>query len=135
MDRVDLFRPRVPALLNVTDDHLDRYAAFDDYAHAKGNAFARQSEDDWAVVPAGDATCLREARRGRARVVTFGAGGALDVANDAVVDRDSGERFVRAEMALTGGHNALNVAAAIASVRPFDVPSATIRRALRTCQG
>ena len=39
MERVDPFRPHVAALLNVTDDHLDRYASFDDYAHAKGNAF------------------------------------------------------------------------------------------------
>jgi len=135
MERVDTFRPHVSALLNVTDDHLDRYASFDDYARAKGNAFARQTGDDWAIVPADDATCLREARRGRARIVTFGPGGVLDVTEDAVVDRTTDDRFAREEMALTGGHNALNVAAAVACVRPFGVTADTVRRVLREFRG
>jgi UDP-N-acetylmuramoylalanine--D-glutamate ligase len=135
MERVDAFRPHVSALLNVTDDHLDRYASFDAYARAKGNAFVRQGEDDWAVVPAGDETCLREARRGRGRVVTFGPGGSIEVTEDAVVDHRSAERYPRDEMALTGGHNALNVAAAVACVGPFGLPGATIRQTLRGFRG
>jgi len=135
MERVDTFRPHVSALLNVTDDHLDRYGSFDDYARAKGNAFARQTRDDWAVVPADDAMCLREARRGKAAIVTFGPGGVLDVTEDAVVDRRTDDRFARGEMALTGGHNALNVAAAVACVRPFGVTAATVRRVLREFHG
>jgi UDP-N-acetylmuramoylalanine--D-glutamate ligase len=135
MERVDTFRPHVSALLNVTDDHLDRYASFDDYARAKGNSFARQTAGDWAVVPAGDAICLREAGRGKARVVTFGPGGVLDVTDDAVVDRRNEDRFERGAMALTGGHNALNVAAAVACVRPFGVTANTVRRVLREFRG
>jgi UDP-N-acetylmuramoylalanine--D-glutamate ligase len=135
MERVDTFRPHVSALLNVTDDHLDRYASFDDYARAKGNAFRRQTADDWAVVPAGDAVCAREARRGGARLVTFGPGGTLDVTDDVVVDTRTGDRFPRADMALTGGHNALNVAAAVACVGPFGVAGDTVRRVLREFRG
>jgi UDP-N-acetylmuramoylalanine--D-glutamate ligase len=135
MERVDRFRPRVSALLNVTDDHLDRYPSLDAYAHAKGNAFARQTADDLAVVPVGDSMCLREARRGAASIVTFGPGGDLGVTDDAVLDGPGGARFARAEMALTGGHNALNVAAAIACVRPFDVGPAAIRRVLGQFRG
>ena len=135
MERVDRFRPHVAALLNVTADHLDRYPSLEAYAHAKGNAFARQSASDWAVVPAGDAACLREAKRGGAQVVTFGPGGTLDVTTDAVVDRRSGDRFTRAEMALTGGHNALNVAAALASTAPFGVGVDAVRQVLREFRG
>jgi UDP-N-acetylmuramoylalanine--D-glutamate ligase len=135
MERVDRFHPHVAALLNVTDDHLDRYASFDAYAHAKGNAFVRQTEEDWAVVPFGDTTCMREAKRGRARVATFGRGGVVDVTEDAVIDRRMDERFARADMALTGGHNALNVAASVACVRPFGVTGATIRGVLSAFRG
>jgi UDP-N-acetylmuramoylalanine--D-glutamate ligase len=135
MERVDTFRPHVSALLNVTDDHLDRYASFDEYARAKGNAFRRQTPGDWAIVPADDAMCLREAKRGSARVVTFGPGGVLDVTDDAVVDRRTDDRFARDAMALTGGHNALNVAAAVACVRPFGVTADTVRRVLREFRG
>jgi UDP-N-acetylmuramoylalanine--D-glutamate ligase len=135
MERVDTFRPHVCALLNVTDDHLDRYESFDAYARAKGNAFRRQTPEDWAVVPGGDAVCEREARRGAGRLVTFGPGGMLDVKDEAVVDERTGERFDRDAMALTGGHNALNVAAALACVAPFGVPTNTIRATLRSFQG
>ena len=135
MERVDRFRPHVAALLNVTDDHLDRYPDFDAYARAKGNAFVCQTSVDWAVVPAGDPTCAREAARGGGRPVTFGPGGEIDVTGDAVVDRRSGERFARAAMALTGGHNALNVAAAVACVTPFGVDAATVRRVLGEFRG
>jgi UDP-N-acetylmuramoylalanine--D-glutamate ligase len=135
MERVDTFRPHVCALLNVTDDHLDRYTSFDHYAHAKGNAFRRQQGSDWAIVPAGDAICLREARRGAGRIVRFGPGGELDVTDEAVVDRTTGDGFLRAEMALTGGHNALNVAAAVACVRPFAVTADTVRGVLREFRG
>ncbi len=135
MERVDAFRPFVGALLNVTDDHLDRYPSFADYAHAKGNAFVRQTGEDWAVVPANDDVCRAEAQRGHGRIVTFGSGGTIDVTGDAVVDRRTGERFTRAAMALTGGHNAQNVAAAIACVLPFGVAPDTIRRVLGTFRG
>src|SRR5262249_43926859 len=119
MEHVDRFRPRVAALLNVTPDHLDRYDSFDEYARAKGNAFVRQTPEDLAVIPRGDATCFREASRGRGSLVTFGPGGTVDVTDDVVVDTARGERFDRSGIALQGGHNALNAAAAIACVRPF----------------
>jgi len=135
MERVERFRPRVSALLNVTDDHLDRYPSFEAYADAKGNAFRRQTEEDWAVVSFGAATSMRQAKRGRARIVTFGPGGVLDVTTDAVVDRRTGERFDRDAIALTGGHNALNVAAALACVAPFGVPASTARAVLGRFQG
>ena len=34
LERVKTFRPKVAVLLNVTDDHLDRYPSFDAYARA-----------------------------------------------------------------------------------------------------
>ncbi len=135
MERVATFRPRVAALLNVTDDHLDRYSSFDDYARAKGNCFARQQPDDVAVVPLGDLLCLREAKRGRGRVVTFGPGGDVDVTADAITDRVSGQSFSRAAIALQGGHNALNVAAALACVASFGVPRDVIARVLAEFRG
>jgi UDP-N-acetylmuramoylalanine--D-glutamate ligase len=135
MERVDEFRPRASILLNVTEDHLDRYATFADYAHAKGNAFVRQTADDVAVVPAGDTICLEQARRGKARIVTFGAGGDVDITHDAIIDRTTSEHYARRDLALAGGHNAANAAAAIASVVPFGVTPAVIRRVLQTFRG
>jgi UDP-N-acetylmuramoylalanine--D-glutamate ligase len=116
MERVPTFRPEVAVLLNVTDDHLDRYASFDDYARAKGNCFANQTESDLAVVPENDAICLREARRGKARLAFFGS-----------VDPSS--------LRLQGAHNARNAAAALLAVSPFGVPGDVAARVLATFEG
>ena len=135
MERVDTFRPRVSVLLNVTDDHLDRYPDMAAYADAKGNAFVRQTAEDVAVVPAHDGTCLRQARRGGGHIVTFGRGGDIDVDDGAIVDTRSSTKWLRAELTLAGEHNALNVAAAIAAVTPFGVRPETIRSALAAFRG
>ncbi len=128
MERVDAFAPHVAVLLNVSDDHLDRYPSFDAYAAAKGNMFLRQTADDVAVVPAGDSVCSREAKRGKGRLVTFGAGGDVDVTDDAVIDRARDVRFERAALGIKGAHNAANVAAAWAAVRDLGVSSEVARR-------
>ena len=130
MERVDAFRPGRRALLNVTDDHLDRYASFEAYAHAKGNAFVRQTARRLAVVPAGDDVCVARgaARRGARRHVRPRRRRRRDRRRRR---RPALRRAVpRAAMALTGGHNALNVAAAIACVAPFGVDA---RRRRATC--
>ncbi|MBX3208287.1 MAG: UDP-N-acetylmuramoyl-L-alanine--D-glutamate ligase [Labilithrix sp.] len=133
MERVESFRPAVSVLLNVSPDHLDRYDSEAAYADAKGNAFVRQTADDVAVVPANDDVCLAQARRGRARVVTFGEGGDVSVGADAIVDGEVSHP--RATLSLQGGHNALNVAAALAAVRPFGVAPEVVREVLTTFAG
>jgi UDP-N-acetylmuramoylalanine--D-glutamate ligase len=135
MERVDAFHPEVSLLLNVTPDHLDRYADLDAYAHAKGNAFVRQTSKDVAVIPADDATCLAQASRGKGRVVTFGPGGIVDVHADAVVDHRARVSYPRAKFGLQGGHNALNIAAAVAAVGPFGLDDLVVEEVLEGFRG
>jgi len=135
MERVATFHPEVSVLLNVTADHLDRYPDMAAYARAKGNAFARQQPCDVAVIPMGDAACEEQARRGQGKIVTFGPGGDVDVRWEAIVDRERGHRFARQDIKLQGGHNAMNVAAALAAVRPFDLPPSLVREVLARFEG
>lgn len=130
MERVEAFHPKVCVLLNVTPDHLDRYPSMAAYAAAKGNSFRNQGPDDLAVVPAGDDVCLAEAKRGKARVMTFGPGGDVDVRPDAIVA--GATSYDRSKIALQGGHNALNVAASLAAVKPFEISPDTIAKVLAT---
>jgi UDP-N-acetylmuramoylalanine--D-glutamate ligase len=137
MERVDTFKPKSASLLNVSEDHLDRYPSFAAYAAAKGNCFRLQDASDVAVVPFGDDVCLAEVRRGKGRIVTFGIDPESDVvvSADAVVDRLNDQRFPRSEIALQGGHNALNVAAALAMLAPFSVSEVHRRRVLKSFAG
>jgi UDP-N-acetylmuramoylalanine--D-glutamate ligase len=137
MERAPTFHPRVAALLNITDDHLDRYPSFDAYAAAKGNMFVNQSVEDVAVIPKGDSLAAREARRGEGRRVTFGPGADIgtDESGGAIVDRLRDHRYPLAEIRLTGAHNLLNVAAAIACASEAGAPRDAILRALAKFEG
>jgi UDP-N-acetylmuramoylalanine--D-glutamate ligase len=133
MERVESFRPKVSVLLNISPDHLDRYPSEAAYADAKGNAFVRQTSDDVAVVPVNDDVCLRQAKRGEGHIVTFGQGGDVFVRADAIVDGDV--VYPRSKIALQGGHNALNVAAALAAIRPFELAPERVADVLATFEG
>ncbi|MEA2753614.1 MAG: UDP-N-acetylmuramoylalanine--D-glutamate ligase, partial [Myxococcales bacterium] len=135
MERVDSFHPEISVLLNVTPDHLDRYAGEGAYANAKGNAFLRQTENDIAVIPESDDVCKLQANRGKGRVVTFGPGGIVDVRADAVVDHRARVTDPRGSFGLQGGHNALNVAAAVAAVGPFALDTLVVQEVLEGFRG
>ncbi|MDI6686644.1 MAG: UDP-N-acetylmuramoyl-L-alanine--D-glutamate ligase [Desulfobacterales bacterium] len=49
LDTIDTFRPKVGVLLNITEDHLDRYSDFTAYAGAKARIFEKQKKSDIAV--------------------------------------------------------------------------------------
>ncbi|MDB4946819.1 MAG: UDP-N-acetylmuramoylalanine--D-glutamate ligase [Labilithrix sp.] len=135
MERVDAFHPEVAVLLNITADHLDRYPDEAAYARAKGNAFLRQTTADVAVIPVADEACIVQAERGQGRVVTFGAGGDVDVRKDAIVVTSPPASFARSRIGLSGGHNALNVAAALAAVAPFELHAGVIEEVLERFRG
>ena len=46
LEDIDTFRPRMAAILNVTQDHLDRYPDIDEYGEAKARIFMNQHKDD-----------------------------------------------------------------------------------------
>jgi UDP-N-acetylmuramoylalanine--D-glutamate ligase len=132
LERVPGLRARVSLLLNITEDHLDRYATFQDYADAKGNAFVGQQNDDVAIVPQGDLECRRQARRGAAQVLEVGGEGAdYAVVDSGIVEKTSGERFELSGTRLHGRHNHLNAAFAVAAARALAAPSHAINQALR----
>ncbi len=132
LERVDRFRAHVAVLLNVTDDHLDRYTSFADYAAAKARIFHGQRREDAAVVPAGDALCASLARAGAAKVHRFaGADGEVRADWGRIVNGASGLSFPVAEMRLRGGHNVDNACAAALAARLAGVSADDVAAVLR----
>jgi UDP-N-acetylmuramoylalanine--D-glutamate ligase len=130
LERAPRFHPRVSVLLNITEDHLDRYSSFAEYANAKGNAFVNQTPNDVAIVPSGDALCLAHAQRGRGRIVTFGPNGDYAVAHHALTELATGHQLDWRQSPMHGAHNHLNLAAAVAAVRTLGVGWDAIARGL-----
>ncbi|MEG3639993.1 UDP-N-acetylmuramoyl-L-alanine--D-glutamate ligase [Magnetococcus sp. PR-3] len=54
LESIEGFQPRVAALLNLSDDHLDRYDGLQGYLRAKARIFQRQTQRDRAVINADD---------------------------------------------------------------------------------
>lgn len=137
-ERVPTLHARAHALLNITDDHLDRYPSFDAYAAAKGNPFARMTDRDAAVIPLGDAAVAKQAARGAARHVTFSA---LDASADAaregdrIVHRPSGASFPLASLTIKGDHNVANACAAIAVAFEMGARAEAVAQALASFEG
>ncbi|MBW2454347.1 MAG: UDP-N-acetylmuramoyl-L-alanine--D-glutamate ligase, partial [Deltaproteobacteria bacterium] len=137
-ERVPTLHARVHALLNITDDHLDRYDGFQAYADAKGNPFVPMTADDLAVLPAGDERCLAQARRGQARQVFFSVEpGKGDVTLDGktIVDRAFDGRYPVGNLKVRGTHNLENACAAIAVARSLGAPPEAIVAALADFEG
>ena len=134
LERAPSFCPKLSLLLNITEDHLDRYPSFLAYAEAKGNAFVNQTTQDIAVVPYADAECERQARRGRGRLVRFGGQGEFALEGGRVLERASGESFELSGTRLFGRHNHENAAAALAAARELGVSAQVARRALAEFQ-
>jgi len=134
-ERVPTLHPRAAALLNVTDDHLDRYASLEQYAEAKGNVFRNMGPEDVAVVPAGDLICAKQAARGRARIVTFGPGGDVRPEQGEIIHSQKGWRFALSRIALPGQHNVLNACAAIAMAAALGASAESVERGLVSFEG
>ncbi len=50
LETIDRFRPKVSVLLNITEDHLDRYESYQEYIDAKARIFMNQTVEDFAIL-------------------------------------------------------------------------------------
>jgi len=136
LERLQRLRISVAALLNVTDDHLDRYLSFDEYAATKARIFERQQPEDAAVIPVDDPLCLTLSDKTPARRFTYGgATGSVAVIDRCIVDESSGLSVPVEALKLRGEHNLHNACAAALIARLVEIPSERIRAALTTFEG
>lgn len=71
LEAISSFRPRIAVLLNVTDDHLDRYPSFTEYAEAKAHLLDYQTPEDWVVANREDPVVENIIHRGKAQICHF----------------------------------------------------------------
>ena len=136
LEWVCVFRPRVAVLLNLTPDHLDRYASMDEYGRAKAALLAAQQPEDVAVLNRDDPWVWEQRRKTRAAVISFGHdpvefGTALD--GDTIVyagPEPPVRRFPLTAVRLQGAHNRENMMAAVTAAAIFGTAAAAIQRAL-----
>lgn len=126
-------------ILNLSADHMDRYASMDEYAAAKLRIF---HGDGVMVLNADDARVARMAVPGR-RVRCFSLAAPSHESDFGVVQQGGEEWLARgdrailpvSELPLPGRHNLANALAAMALVDVLGVPFDAMKRALTGFKG
>ncbi|MBI5577019.1 MAG: UDP-N-acetylmuramoyl-L-alanine--D-glutamate ligase [Deltaproteobacteria bacterium] len=141
LETIDTFRPKVAVLLNLTEDHSDRYRDFDAYADVKMAVFRNQGPSDAAVFNADDPEVSRRVANIRAEKVPFSLTKRLSegvcLEGDEMVYRGGGkeERYPRALLKIRGAQNVENAMAAIAAARRMGVSPNAVREVLASFPG
>lgn len=142
LEAIHEFRPFVGSILNLTPDHLDRYAGFEDYVRAKRRIFMNQTDADFAVLNADDAPTAAVAQFVRATPVHFSrlhevARGAFVRAGRVIHRDEAGERdlFATGSVALPGAHNMENALAACAMAILAGAAPETFEESIRGFEG
>lgn len=119
LETIEAFRPRYAVLLNISEDHLDRYPDMASYIAAKARIFENLQDDDMAILNFDDPLVMQAATGTRAAKICFSARTSLDAGmsliGDQLVWRWQGResRFAVDELRLRGRHNQENVMAAL----------------------
>jgi UDP-N-acetylmuramoylalanine--D-glutamate ligase len=139
LETIQSFRPAIAVLLNITPDHLDRYADMAEYARAKARLFMNQQSFDWAIVQSEALAQLRAFDMNiPSKIITFSA---ADRNADICLDRGllisriadwTGPLLDMASCRLIGPHNAENVMAALAVGRVLRIPLESMVETLRS---
>ena len=140
LELTEFFRPAVAVLLNLSPDHLDRYASADDYVRHFAAVFRNQQPFDWAIVQSEALERLRALKiEVPSKLVTFSA---ADSKADLYLDRGlilsrlpnwEGPLLDMAQCQLRGPHNAENIMAALAVGRALRVPLDVMVAAVKNC--
>jgi UDP-N-acetylmuramoylalanine--D-glutamate ligase len=127
--------PAAAAMLNLSEDHLDRYAGLAEYAEAKARVFQGVGVQ---VLNRCDSASMALALPGRAQV-TFGLDAPAMSEDFGIADKwlvRGGDRILAVdELPLAGAHNASNALAACALACAAGATLATLAKGLKSFRG
>jgi UDP-N-acetylmuramoylalanine--D-glutamate ligase len=136
LEWTEQFKPRISVILNIKDDHMDRYAKFEDYFNDKLKIFRNQDADDFLVLNKDAKELNGLAARTSSRVLYFSR---REKTNGAYVEgrrilcsaRGAAEEVCRLDdLKLKGVHNIENVLAASVMARLAGVDAGSIHAAI-----
>jgi len=141
MEGIENFRPRCSVLLNITEDHLDRYSKYEDYIEAKIRIFKNQGFEDIAILNRDDPIVMRYEERVRAKKFFFSLKerveeGASSNGKEIFLKlKGLEETYALSQSPLKGIHNVENMMAAIIAARLFGSSKEAIERVLNRFRG
>ncbi len=139
LETVDTFRADVALLLNITPDHMDRYADFDAYAEAKRRVFRNQGPGDVAILNAS----IQDDKPHEGATCTWLFSAAERVEQGAFLEGDElvislgghEQRLSRAVLKLQGMPNVENALAAWLAARAVGIDDSDVKNAFGSFEG
>ena len=137
LETIETFHPKTAVLLNITEDHLDRYRNYEEYITAKYRIFENQTEVDYAVLN-GNLKTAYDIKADKLFFTTcekLNEGAFLD--KDNMYVRLSGREFVykRALSPLIGIHNTENILSALLVSHIYGIEQQAVEEVLRNFKG
>lgn len=138
LEDIETFRPRIATILNVTQDHLDRYDSLKEYGEAKARIFMNQQQEDFLVLNFDDPIVKSYTRRTAATVIPFSRQLRFNP-GACVLDGHlmfNGRRVIAVdELKISGVHNLENALAATALSILAGADVRSVAAVLRTFPG
>ncbi|MBQ7867564.1 MAG: UDP-N-acetylmuramoyl-L-alanine--D-glutamate ligase [Clostridia bacterium] len=142
LESIETFHPHVAALLNITEDHLNRHGTMEEYIRLKGRMFENQTADDCAVLNMDDPTLVKMSEGLKAQIAFFSRTQKVEngafVEDGKIVWQWNGARRIICDadqILIPGPHNLENALAATAMACFVGVPAPVIRHTLMTFTG
>ncbi|OGP61793.1 MAG: UDP-N-acetylmuramoylalanine--D-glutamate ligase [Deltaproteobacteria bacterium RBG_13_47_9] len=141
LEAIEEFRPRLSVLLNITEDHLDRYSQYPEYIEVKARIFKNQPPDDVAVLNKDDPVVLELSPKVKAKKIFFslneGQGEGVFSDGQTIFFRLGAEEenYSLVKTPLKGIHNVENMMAAVAASRTFGCSKKTVETVLNRFKG
>jgi UDP-N-acetylmuramoylalanine--D-glutamate ligase len=136
------FKPKVSAVLNITEDHLDRFLTMDYYTECKELVFKNQDENDYCVLNYDNDISKAMAKKPKAKIVWFSRNEILDfgafLKDEAIIFKDGDkETFIidAKDVLIPGGHNIENALACTAMAFVCGVSAQVIAKTLKEFGG
>lgn len=140
LDMAEIFKPRVGVLLNISEDHLDRYESFKDYENSKWSLFKNQTDKETAIVNLDIDSFTANTGSLQPQVQSFSSDRKNQGSCQAMVEKDLitfntdkiGQTVLKGRFSeLNGIHNRENIAAAFLACMAAGADFADIEQGLK----
>ena len=139
LESIDTFKPKVSAILNFTEDHLNRHHTMQNYIEAKARILMNQNSEDFCILNYDDEKVRELSDKVKAKKIFFSRkkqlekGIYLNTDNNIVIDiNDKIVLLNKEELSLPGNHNLENCMAAIGISYVSNVDIEVIKGVLKT---
>ena len=136
LENINKFQPDISVILNISDDHLDRYSNFNEYRMSKFKITKNQKKEDYLIYNYDDES-LKDLKT-KANKIPFSL--KREFENGVYLKKNKininlkNKKMTIDQLSLKGKHNIYNSMAAAISARVFEISDSLIRKSLQDFQ-